>query len=153
MARQTQSKTFNTSEGALEISVLQLGGMQGGKLAVRLGKILAPAAAKGTGVKDGDVDAIGSAVTILSDRLSPEEFESVLLQLLHGATVIGPKGSPQLTPALLDDLFAGRFEELLRLAQFALEVNFKSFYNALGTLFGTALLARAKTVSSGPPSV
>jgi hypothetical protein len=121
-----------------------------------LGPGLASAAVQGTSdprkvlsaFLGGKVDAtsIGAATTALFAQLTPERQEQVLLALLRPCRALG-KGQPEeLTREVVDTLFAGRLDELMRLVHASIRVNYGSFSRALS---GSGLLRRLATT---PPS-
>lgn len=130
----------------MRFSVQQLGGKAAGKLFVRLNSYLLPAIGQGLGLfekvslsaglsTDLDLGAVGRGLSLaantLFEKLTPEEYESLLGQFLETARVqVAGKDLP-LWPNF-DDLMAGKVFTQIKLLAFSLEVNYQDFFDALG---------------------
>lgn len=109
-------------------TVTQFGAREGGRVFIRITRLLGPAI--GGGAEGGAAAMIGQ----LSTALDESDFDS-LCDTFAAATMVtgGDYGAkqPQLK-AVFDDHFAGRYDELLEWLLFAFEVNYGSFLGALG---------------------
>lgn len=154
MARDKLSRIFVTNEGPIEFIIPMLDVKSSWATFVRVSKIVAPAAPKAAGVEHGNLQPMGEAFAALVAQLDPSDFDTILWPLLSGTMIQTKEGTPLLTSALLNELFAGRFDEFLKLAGFALEINFKVFYNALVAAFTPKTMGATSTpaVSPGLPS-
>lgn len=145
----------------MKFTVQQLGGKAAGKLFVRLNSYLIPAIAQGGEAlgklnlakgTDTDIDlgAVGqglaAASKVLFEKLTEDEYENLLGQLLETATVKTAKGELPLWPQF-DDLMAGAVLTQLKVLKFALEVNYRDFFSALGGLKSLAAGAASKFVT------
>lgn len=114
--------------------VTQLPATRAVRLSHKLLSIVAPAmgyAASGTkdgNVLDADVD-FGRAIQSLFDRLPTNEFEALLKELLQGALIDDKPLMPQ-----FDIVMQGRVLTVFKLAAFALEANFRDFFDALAPM-------------------
>lgn len=137
-------------------SVTQLPAMRALKMLSRLVRTLGPAAARlmdgaasaggalGSGLgglAQMNVAALGQAVTVLTERLTEAELESITRELLETATVDGRLLMPS-----FDLTMQGRMGPVLQLLAFALEVNYGSFF---GVLAASATAEAARASSSG----
>jgi len=143
--RESREKTI----GGTCYRVLQLGAKDGRSMLVQLTKLLGPALANGlsglgeskaTEVESAMASALGNALHDLALRLDDREVAAILDKLaLSTELVLGADHVPRLDK-VFDDHFAGKYDELLQWAAFALEVNFGSFFG--GSSGASGLLGR-----------
>jgi hypothetical protein len=133
--QKSQSKTFHSPEGDLEITITQLPAMRAFKFLARLGKGFGKPLAELLGKWKGSLEAtdfaqLGPAVASLAESLSESEMESLTRALFETATI---KQSGKLIPLMdvFDLVFQGRVEDIFKVWAFALSVNYGTFYNAL----------------------
>lgn len=142
--REKESKEID----GITFTVQQMGGKAASRLFVRLNAYLIPALAqvgqavgkldlgKGLG-SDVDVEGItkglAEAARVLFEKLTPDEYEAVNSQLLESATFTADGRTLPLWPQY-DNLLAGKVLTGLKLFAFALQVNYRDFFNALGGL-------------------
>jgi hypothetical protein len=159
--------------GEKTYSVTQLPAMRAMRLQARLLAVFGPALSQlVAGLKDVkslarmDVSliapALGGAVESLMKRLTPEEAEALVRELLIGATVtVRVDGKPDRQAELLklvDEEFRGRLLDLYALLGFALQVNYADFIEGLKTSLGSLSSASdaearaAKESPSMPPT-
>jgi hypothetical protein len=138
-------KTTETRDiGGLTFAVSQLPARRALEMFGRLGKALGPAAfeamARGASV-DPDSNALDLAVSIapalgsIFSRLPEGELTAITEALLEPATCNGVAIKPQ-----LDLLFQGKILLLLKVLAFAVEVNYRDFFDA-----GRELSAKLRT--------
>ncbi len=135
--------------GGKTFKVSQLPARRALEMFSRLGRALGPAAfeaiAKGGAVltskgEDDEVSpeemlpALAPALASLFDRLPEGELSAIADTLLEPATCDG-----QLIKSQFDDLFQGHILLLLQVLAFAIEVNYRDFFDA-----GRGLFARPK---------
>lgn len=138
MALKVEEKTI----GRYRYEVKQLGSKAGNDLLVRLGKVLGAGAALALmGGKASFRDA-GLAIAGISERLSTEEFEHFCNVLGSSSRVVVNDRFEDMTPSFRDLHFAGEYMEQMDWLRFALEVNFKSFFDS----------AKSRAASLLPPS-
>lgn len=134
MARQTQEKEID----GFRFSVQQLPGMRSLRLMHKLAKALGPGVLKalsgapegaGGGVSLGNLDLgnLADGLSLLFDKFSADDFEAVVRELFETATVT-ENGNTFPMMQVFDNTFAGRPDVVLKAVQFALEVNYKSFF-------------------------
>jgi len=140
--RETKQKVV----GAHRYHVTQFGARQGGRVLVRLLKMLGGAA--GEALKsEGDLDmgAVGNMVANLADTLGEADFDFLCDQFAPATSVeINGKLLPLATDGLFDLHFAGAYVEMGQWLLFAIEANYGGFLGAGG------LLRRAN--NAGPPA-
>jgi len=162
--RQSETREID----GMKFTVQQMGGKQAGRLFVRLSSYLFPAISQAAGALDKldlkaglsgaevDVGAVGrglsAAAKTLFERLTEDEYESLLQQLLETALVRSPKGGDVPLWPVFDDMTAGKVLTQVKLVAFALEVNYRDFLPALGGLKGLAAGAASKFVASNTSS-
>lgn len=118
------------------------------KLLTRLGKIAGPAvaaiasAAGGRGLKGLDVAAIGGALLVLFERLSPDDFEQLAKELLQGCRARHGDKAVDLVHSF-DVVFAGRPLLALKVLQAQIGFTYGDFFSALAGLEGQAAPAGA----------
>lgn len=136
MAIETKYKEI----GGVTFGVTPLPGKRALRMQPRLARIVAPALAQAG-------DDVGGALDSLFSRLTPDEYEAIVQELLYNATadevpLFGPKGC-------FDSLFTGRSEMVPALLRFAIEeVNFAGFFSAFGGML--ARLASPPTKTAAP---
>lgn len=163
MARTTETRSID----GMTFTVQQLGGKPAGRLFVRLSSYLFPALSQGASALDKldlkaglnaemDLGTIGrglsAAARTLFEKLTEDEYEALLNQLLETAMVRSPKGGDVPLMPLFDDMMAGKVLTQMKLLAFALEVNFRDFLPALGGLQGLAAGAASRFAASSTSS-
>jgi hypothetical protein len=145
-------------------TVQQLPATRAYKLLHRLGRALAPAAARAAGAAQGlslasllgiDVAALAPALESVFDRLSEEQLEGVIKELFNGAVVQGEGVTvPYLEKReVFDDHFAGRMTDLFKVAAFALKANYDDFLGELLSAIASHMpVAGAATPKSESPT-
>lgn len=111
-------KTESKQIGRYTYEVTQLGALKGRKVATRLAKLLpALIEAKESGILAGLLDGVDeSLVEYVCDAISP-----------NTVVVLSDGKKPRLSD-IFDVHFAGEYDELIGWLQFAIEVNFSSFF-------------------------
>lgn len=115
----------------------------GARLLARLVRHVGPALAKLRGldvknVKDADIADFGPAVAGLAESLTPDEFDSLTLEILSRCSITMPdeRGSLKLfdlsKPVAIDDAFSGELKLMFKVMAWALEVNFGNFFDGFG---------------------
>ena len=151
--RATETKTI----GGHAFTVTQLGATKGVLLLNRLIRIAGPATGKlveavdlkgGTRIKleDVQIDKLFAALSILSERLSDSELQSIMETLLAESTM---DGQP-LWGAQFDVLLGGQFPTVLKLLAFALSVNYRGFFGSGGLASFAAMAGVAAAKSPSP---
>lgn len=144
--------------GATRYRVTQLGAKKGREMLVRLVKLAGPGLAAGlAGLSKADgkdteapmARALSDALYDLATRLTVEEFNGITDELAKHTTIVLGDLEPRLSDKF-DDHFSGKYDEMLRWAAFALEVNFKSFF--VGSGGGGGLMTRLSALMTAPPS-
>lgn len=135
----TQTKTIAGHEWA----VTQLPAMRALKLEVvvfrAVGPALAAAASGGANLEAAlQSGALAKATSLLCDRLSPDELESVIRQVFETATRDGKPVMPG-----FDETFRGNLTEVLQALGFALEMNFGFDFGDLAARFAAGPKAAA----------
>lgn len=132
MRKQVEAE-FETSEGMATIMVTQMDGHKGGLVGIRLSQLLGPSVIALVNASNaGNTASVTEAANTLFSKLSPEEFERLRKDLLHGATLKINGEVHDFDETILKNYFAGHFGSLLKLVAFALKVNFQSFLKDLG---------------------
>lgn len=132
MALQNQTREIN----GVTYEIQQLPARRAMKLLARLGKLVAPlvavaqGAAKSGGVLKLDAGLLTSAVGGLFDALPPEDVEPLMAELFASAVILDGNARVPLWP-VFDLRMQGRTFDVLKLAAFAVEVNFGDFFDAL----------------------
>lgn len=106
------------------------------KIKTRLIKLLAPSlfstvsGANSKNILDAEIntDSIGKAVELLVNRLEENELENLIMELL----CMTRRDGKEITPQLFDTIYAGNFYELYQALYFIIEVNYGSFFQAIG---------------------
>lgn len=148
--------------------VTQLTATRSLKLLNKIGKVLGPALAHlgksvdgppGAGLElaaaDIDFGELGAAFGALFDRLADDAlFDAILRELLSGASVETEKGVVPLfagaSTSTFDAVFAEHPADAYKLARFALEVNYKDFFDGLAGLKGRVLAVLAARKVAAP---
>ena len=125
----TTTQTLQIGDRVYTVS--QLPAMRAQRLLPRLLKAVGPAVAallaSGASLKDvmamdlSKVD-LGAVVKGLAENLTPDEYESLLRELLSTATLGGKDLMPQ-----FDIAMQGRVGEVFQLLKFAFQVNYRNF--------------------------
>lgn len=151
MGRQAETRTIDE----IEVTVQQLPARRAERIFHRLMTAVGPAiAAAASGLGQGgsaleaDVD-LGAAARTLFDRLTWAETEAIQKELLETAQVT-IDGKTGLLMPLVDELLAGKVGTLLKIAAFAIEVNFKDLFQMASSADG--LLAKVLRSTSQKPS-
>jgi hypothetical protein len=138
-----ETKTKAIGDRGYSYNVTQFGARQGGRVLVRLLKIVGGAA--GEAMKSGgesfDMATIGKTVSSLASSVNESDFDWLCDTFAPTTSVVGGSFSnpvPLSTEGLFDLHFAGAYAELALWITFAIEVNFGSFLPAGG------LVAQAK---------
>lgn len=147
-------KTKELRVGGLRIETTQFAAVQAYRLWARLLPLVAPALARLPSVKslrvadlgDLDVAAFMPALAAVTEQLTPDAAESLMLEILAGTEASFTRGKKpaRLTlssAAAIDEAFDGDVGSLLKTMKHALEVNFAGF--------GTG--ASAEIDSGAPP--
>lgn len=115
----------------------------GARLLARLVRHVGPALSKLRGIdvkniKDADIADFGPAVSGLFETLTPDEFDSLSVEILSRCSIAMPDDRGQLKlhdlskPAGIDDAFSGELKLMFKVMAFALEVNFGNFFDGFG---------------------
>jgi hypothetical protein len=142
MAREHATKTLETTPDAVSVTVQQLGAMQSLRLLHKLTRALAPALAKMVGkgkgsLADLDLDNVAVAADLFFTHFSEQDLEDVTRQLLGEGTLLTHKGQTGPASVMFGTVFDGRPDLLLKAILFALEVNYRNFFNAARELMAT----------------
>lgn len=148
-------KTRDTTIDGHTVKVTQHPGRRALRLKSRLVKLLAPSIGtiiqqkveKGKNLLDQEVDMtkIGEAVIALADKLDPDDFENLILEILVSTRVDGK----EINEAAFDDLFAGEMSLMYKVVFFALQTNFGDFFVSGG--IGNLLAQQAQGMTPTPP--
>lgn len=114
--------------GESNYSVTQMPAMTAIKMQARLLRLIGPSF--GAMVASGDDSSIPTAISLLTDKLDANTFETLVLDLCRGAR----KDGVEMTRQKIDLDFAGNLNELFRVIQFILEVNFSDFFQEGGII-------------------
>ncbi len=125
--RDTETETFKTTSGAVEISLVKIPGRAAGVLVIDLLKQHGPAISKLMVAMD-DPSKIGDAIGALTSGLSGADFDTLLGKLIKGGRVNTGEEFQDLDLKTLDILFAGHTGELFKLVWFGLRFNYSSFF-------------------------
>lgn len=154
--RETKSKQIGSR--GYTYHVTQFGAKEGGRVLVRLLKMVGAAAG---GALSGDdesafsLEAIGRLLSNLAESVTEDDFDYLCDTFAKATNVSGGdfKGPVSLTTDGLFDLhFAGAYAELGQWLMFAIEVNFGSFFpeGGIANLRGVASVHRASGEGSDP---
>jgi len=127
--------------------VTQFGAKEGGRVLVRLGKMIGSAAGEAIkrGGSDFDMATVGGMIANLAETVSEADFDFLCDTFAKASAVSGGEfRSPvSLTAEGVFDLhFAGAYPELGQWLLFAIEVNFGGF------LAGSAIVQKVKAASA-----
>lgn len=133
----------------ITFTVQQLGGKRAMRLWTKLFRIVAPALAKtlegnsltGMTLAKLDLKSLGDAVQLLTDKLTPDEFDAMRDELFETAFAVW-EGQTVPLNRMQDEIFAGRVLLAFKVLRFALEVNYGDF---LGGLLGAMPAAASKS--------
>lgn len=141
---ETQTKTIDGHK----FTVTQLPAMRGLRMFRRLGSAVAPAIARAveSAKAGGDLElaSAASAVDLLFSKLTEDELEAITRELLSQSTM----DDMALFPSQFDLKLSGRIETVLKLLAFAVEVNYRGFFDALRGV----LTLRPPRAPTPPPS-
>ncbi len=125
----------------LEVTTTQLPVLRAFALFTKLGKVLAPALARAADLQldpDMDVSALAPALGELFAQLDPADATQLAHDVLISTSVVADGRITELSQSgAIDLVFGGRFLAFLKTMAFAIEVNFRDFFD--GTL-GSATL-------------
>ena len=151
-------KSESRQIGEYKFTVQQMPAMRATRLLHRISKAVGPALAKAMGGAEGgasfadlDVSQLAPALELLFDRLSEDDLDQIVRELLETSTVElqGRQGrtTKPLLP-LIDELL--EVQDVLNVARFALEVNFKGFFGALVKSGGALAALRSTSLPDSP---
>lgn len=107
------------------------------RLLPRLGAAMGPALSKlsitSKDIGHLDLTMAGEAIAALTQKLTSDELDYIVQQLLYSLAVNGKPCEPGPGKAF-DIIFAGRTLLVFKLLKFALEVNYGDFFAAAGSL-------------------
>jgi hypothetical protein len=109
-------------------SVTQMPAIRALKIQSRLLRLVGPSFA--AMIASGEDSSIPMAISLLTDKLDENTFEKLVLDLMQGVR----KDGAELTKGKIDLEFAGNLNELYRVLQFVLEVNFADFFQDGGII-------------------
>lgn len=138
MARKQETNKYEANDGPIEVTLTQMGGMDGSKLGIRLGGMLGPSIITlFTAMDSQSAQAGGEAGRMLFEKLTPQVFEGVLKEMLAGAQVKRPGTDGEMefedaTLSVLNEVFAGYSVSIYKLAFDAMRLNFRNFTQGLG---------------------
>ena len=121
-------ETKEKEVGGSTYSVTQMPAIRALKVQARLLRLIGPSFA--AMIASGDDSSIPMAITLLTDKLDEKTFENLVLELTQGVR----KDGIELTRSKIDLDFAGNLNELFRVLQFILEVNFADFFQEGGII-------------------
>lgn len=132
---ETKEKTIGDSV----YSVTQMPAIRAVRMQARLLRLVGPSfgALIGSDPKNPD-SSIPLAVSLLADKLDETTFEKLVLELMTGVR----KDGAELTRGKIDLDFAGNLNDLYRVIQFILEVNFSDFFQEGGIITELADMVR-----------
>ncbi len=135
--RETKQKQI----GDYTYAVTQFGAKQGGRVMIRLLKIVGGAAGEAMkGDNEFDMSTVGSMITNLAETLQEDDFDYLCETFAAASTVQGgefPNPIPLTTEGVFDLHFAGKYLELGQWLLFAVDANF-------GFLGENGIVERAK---------
>lgn len=108
--------------------VTQMPAMRALKMQARLLRLIGPSF--GAMIASGEDSSIPVAINLLAEKLDENTYEKIILDLLQGVR----KDGVELTKGFIDLAFAGNLNELYRVIQFVLEVNFADFFQEGGII-------------------
>lgn len=153
-------ETKETSIDGFDVRVTQHRARRAAVLLSKVGRVIAPGLARIGGaslsgdIKDADLSDLGPAVSALFESLGDDSVDSLLCEILSQATIVMPDdgGTSRLfdlsKPDQIDAAFTGRLPLMFKVAKYALEVNFGSFFAARGVLAAVAAAGARATPST-----
>lgn len=106
-------------------AVTQMPALRAVKMQARLLRLVGPCIGALIAADPKNPDAsLPMAISMLADKLDEATFEKLVLDLVQGVRCNGV----EMTRGLLDLDFAGKLNDLYRVLQFVLEVNFSDFF-------------------------
>jgi hypothetical protein len=165
--RDTETKSFKTTEGLLPVRVVQLPAIPASMLLIKLLDAVGPGLASLATVVDPlgnsiNLGALPAGVEKLFSKLTGPVYAELLRELLTEAVVIRKNEQIPLDDAQINTLFKGHTKELFRLFVFAVQENYRDFFDGLGGLAQLAKKVKAmiptpspsegSDTSSGPPN-
>lgn len=147
MARTQETKKYATENGEVEITLMKMGGMDASKLGVKLGGMLGPAVISLFVASDAqNAQAGAEAGRMLAEKLTPQTFESILKEMLHGAQIKTEAGEfEECTLGVLNDTFSGAAGSIYKLFVDCVRMNFRNFLQGLG--MSTSTLSKLEEVA------
>jgi hypothetical protein len=147
--RETKEKQIG--ERGFVYHVTQFGAREGGRVLVRLLKMVGGAAGAAVeSEQDFDMRTVGKIVSNLAESVSEEDFDTLVATFMKTTDVSGgayKTRAPLATDGLFDLHFAGAYGELGQWLMFAIEVNFGSFLGESGLVQKAKAAANARPVS------
>lgn len=119
----------------LEFEVLPLSGFRGLETLPRVTGFFRNSILALSGVSRDKTEAIVKALAEVASS-NPAELMALTKILLEGSTVVVDGKRQHLLP-VFDELMIGKHATTLRLLAFAVEVNYRDFFDELGGLFAT----------------
>ena len=119
---ETKTKVINGNE----YMVRQYGARLGGRIKVRLAKLIGPALTSFFDQKSGLTEpaAVEKAIGIFLDNLSVEEYDSLVMQMIPNYVW---KNEKEITEKNFDMEFAGDYASLYKLLWFIIQVDYQDF--------------------------
>lgn len=145
----------------VDYQITPLPAMRALRLKPRLLAVLGPTIAQVRRVsleqiqRDKDLSMIGEAITAFAGRMTPDELELLVKELLYSLRKRTDPSKPFLPCGPGDTFnneFAGRTATVYRLIGFAFEVNYRDFFSAVSGQLGaflSLLTAETKEAASG----
>lgn len=137
--------------------VTQFGAREGGRVIVRLLKMLGGALGSAVKADDAenavgfDVDAIGNVIANIAETVTEADFDFLVDTFAKCSSVSGGDyraPAPLTTEGIFDLHFAGAYVELGEWLLFAIEVNFGSFLGESGLVRRASAATSARPVSA-----
>ena len=147
-----ETKQKQIGERGFTYHVTQLGARQGGRVLVRLLKMVGSAAGEaiGSDEKDFDLATVGRMVGSLAETASEEDFDFLCDTFLVG-TSVQELGGPAVVPlkGIFDLHFAGEYQELGQWLFFCIEANYGGFLGEGGIVQKAKSVVIARQASEG----
>lgn len=145
-------KTEDQEIDGVRCTVVEFPAMYNFKLLAKLAKTLGPSlAALGQLNPNTDLSDAGPALRDALAGLDPDEAQRLLVELLKSTSVISTEGKrvELSSQSAIDNMFSGRLLTMLKVAMFAVRVNFADFIDGSKKLAASSpLLAKAAAVSA-----
>ena len=128
---ETKKKIIDGSE----FMVRQYGARLGGRIKIRIAKLVGPALATMMDAKKDQQstnvqpEILEKALTTFMEGLSAEDYDSLIMQMIPGYVW---KDEKEITEKTFDSEFAGNYSTLYKLLWFILEVNYGDFLELIG---------------------